>query len=809
MSAHKTTRRTALVALAVLVVLLGVSAQALAGTGYVSGGSFGAAGSGAGQFNEPSGIAVNDTSGDVYVYDAGNRRVEWFDSTGSKFEGEFNGSGSPAGQFVQPSGPLSEYARRGTLFNLALDNDPSSPSAGDVYVVDPGHDVIDKFSATGVYLAHLTGFKALIFGVAVDTTGNVWVAEEGSEEGGNHGPVQEFDGSLANKHVTELNPEKLRSPGIALDSEQNLYLLKGEPDVVKFNKEGSFIEEIAPCGCVKAVAVDAGTNELLIDQGTAIARFGPFGAPLEETLGGISSSVGVAVNGTTHTMYASQREADTVAAFDLVALPDVTTGPASEIHRTAVKLAGEVNPGGETVTSCQFEYGTSTSYGQAASCTPAPGSGSSPVPVSAEIAGLTAGTTYHYRLLAHNSHGPRAGADGEFTTPPAVENVLTGAASEVLGTSARLSGSFEPNGFDTHYLFEYGPTEALGLSTPLEDAGAASENKTVATVVSGLHPNQTYHYRVMAENEFGHTTGAEQTLTTGVVAPVIPGAPSTSFIAAQSAVLSAALNPEHTTTRYHFEYGACPTLTGCASVQSTADEVSAVFGQIGTSAEIVGLAPATTYAYRLIATNIFEEAGEIREQKATGAESTFTTGIAPSPSVQAGAFGQLTPTSAVISGLVNPDGLPATYAFELGVYQGTGTQYGVVYSASAGSSTIPVEETLALSGLQPGTTYAYRLSISSGYITNETHTLQGAPAAFTTPGLPSVLANPPLLPQLAIPNVTFPAEAKGSTTTKTLTNTQKLTKALKACKRKQKGRKRAACIRKAEKRYGPSRGKRK
>ncbi|HEY7935380.1 MAG TPA: hypothetical protein VID48_16285 [Solirubrobacteraceae bacterium] len=46
-----------------------------------------------GQFNGPTGIAVNYETGDVYVLDTGDDRVEWFNSTGSKFEGQFLGSG--------------------------------------------------------------------------------------------------------------------------------------------------------------------------------------------------------------------------------------------------------------------------------------------------------------------------------------------------------------------------------------------------------------------------------------------------------------------------------------------------------------------------------------------------------------------------------------------------------------------------------------------------------------------------------------------------------------------------------------------
>ena len=65
-----------------------------------------------------------------------------------------------------------------------------------------------------------------------------------------------------------------------------------------------------------------------------------------------------------------------------------------------------VNPRGGSVSTCKFEYGTTTSYGSSVSCASLPGGGSSPVAVDAAISsGLVADTTYHYRVSATNSGG--------------------------------------------------------------------------------------------------------------------------------------------------------------------------------------------------------------------------------------------------------------------------------------------------------------------------------------------------------------------------------------------------------------------
>lgn len=96
--------------------------------------------------------------------------------------------------------------------------------------------------------------------------------------------------------------------------------------------------------------------------------------------------------------------------------PVVTTGTASGVTSSGATLNGTVNPEGASATY-QFEYGATTAYGSVAPATPgSAGSGSSAVPESAAVSGLTAGTLYHFRLDATNATGTTDGADGTFTT---------------------------------------------------------------------------------------------------------------------------------------------------------------------------------------------------------------------------------------------------------------------------------------------------------------------------------------------------------------------------------------------------------
>jgi len=89
--------------------------------------------------------------------------------------------------------------------------------------------------------------------------------------------------------------------------------------------------------------------------------------------------------------------------------PTVLTEAATALTPSTATLNATVNPNGSTVSSCTFEYGPTISYGQSAACTPAPGSATSPVQVTAAITGLAAKTTYHFRVTATDSAGTSVG----------------------------------------------------------------------------------------------------------------------------------------------------------------------------------------------------------------------------------------------------------------------------------------------------------------------------------------------------------------------------------------------------------------
>jgi hypothetical protein len=234
--------------------------------------------------------------------------------------------------------------------------------------------------------------------------------------------------------------------------------------------------------------------------------------------------------------------------------PVVITNRATYIASYSARLKGTVDPHGLT-TTVYFQYGTTISYGLTTAIQSR--TGNTYQNVAATVGGLTASTTYHFRIVATNSAGTRYGADQTFTTlgPTGPPVVITNPATLVASFAATLNGSVDPHGLTTNVRFQYGTTTSYGLHTAIQGkSGNAYQN--VAANISGLTASTTYHFRIVATNSAGTRYGADRTFTTlsATGPPVVITTPATN-VTSSSAGLNGSVDPHGLTTNVHFQYG--------------------------------------------------------------------------------------------------------------------------------------------------------------------------------------------------------------------------------------------------------------
>ena len=392
-----------------------------------------------------------------------------------------------------------------------------------------------------------------------------------------------------------------------------------------------------------------------------------------------------------------------VIAFGPDPAPVAETEGATEAEQRTVLLNATVNPKGGAVTGCKFEYGTTTSLTSNASCSQLPGSGTAPVAVAAALKGLAPNTTYHFRVSATNASGTSKGAEATFkTTAAAAPTVAAGSAPEVEQRSALLNATVNPNGAEvTACKVEYGTT-SLNLHAACSGLPALGTSAVaVSAPLSGLTPNTTYRFRFSATSLSGSSQDTEMTFkTTAAFAPTLE-TESASEVLQRTALVNATVNPNGgEITSCKFEYG-----TSALNLHAPCSKLPGVGTRaVAVSAALTGLAPNTTYRFRISATGL--------SGTGQGTEMTLKTTPALAPTVATGSASEVQQRTALLHATVDPNGAEVTSCkFEYG----TTTSYGssASCSASPGSGTSAVAVSAALKGLASGATYHFRISATS------------------------------------------------------------------------------------------------
>ncbi|MBO0746709.1 MAG: fibronectin type III domain-containing protein [Acidimicrobiaceae bacterium] len=216
-----------------------------------------------------------------------------------------------------------------------------------------------------------------------------------------------------------------------------------------------------------------------------------------------------------------------LAAVARAVVPTVTNLSADQRTTSGAQLNATINPQGSS-TTYHFEYGPTSAYGQSTPESASIGSDSSDHQVADTIAGLDPHTVYHFRVVATNADGSAPSPDATFATlGPLVSTVQ---ADQVGTTDARLNASVNPNGSSTTFHFDYGTDTSYGQSTAESSPiGSDSTDHQVSRPISGLSPDTTYHFRLVATNADGTFESADGTFTTFAPPPSFGPCPNDEF----------------------------------------------------------------------------------------------------------------------------------------------------------------------------------------------------------------------------------------------------------------------------------------
>lgn len=579
------------------------------------------------------GVAVDESTGNVYVIDLAKDVLDKFDAEGTGENFSTAGTSSLTGSET-PGGAFNFLANPRENADVAVDNSPVNP--GRIYITNAAY--VDAFSPAGSFLWRLSTAENGACGAAVDGEGHLWLSDQ------TNGMVREYANTgsppveIASFPVSEPCSLAVAANGdVYVLSESNLLKYAGGILTATIDTEARAftVDESNPAGHVFSLHAGPGDDsvEEFDSSGSLLGIFG---------LGVLYESQGVAYNSALDRLYVGQfvgpnspNRTNTIKALGAVTtgtVPDATTEEPGEVGVSSATLHGTVNP--QSVPNTFFfewKEGTAGFGWREAKSTPATvlPEDSTDHAVSFALAELKGGTTYQVRVVATNSENQlrNVSAPVTFTTAaPAPPAETIDEPSGVTTSAADISGTVNPQGdFGTTWRLQFSTDPACAsnfVNGPLHELNSESEAPVaVSEHATGLLPNQHYCVRISAENAGGPTTSAPKEFTTD---PVAPTDAFTAFAAPRtdtSARLNGRVDPEGADAAhplvYRFEYSADDgaTWTALPDRQYTGGER----GQIVVAEQISGLVPGTTYSYRFIAE---DDAGPALAQ---GEVKTFTT----------------------------------------------------------------------------------------------------------------------------------------------------------------------------------------
>ena len=518
-------RRLALLPIlaAALLATLAAPSSATAGLTRLTTGSFGVDGTSGTSFTDPNRLALNGAGDKLYVFDPGGASPHLYSF------------GNPS---LTPSGgafPLT-LAEGGTNSGIGVDG-TSGASAGNLYYATNFAKEIYGFDSAGSPLGGNFPFVPGGGGPSVpcgspgvDSEGNLFVADYGSNL------IREYDSAgsaLAMIDASGQSSGFAKPCNAALGSDDDLFVGMYRGPVWRYTAASGYdpgsATKIDPVDS-RAIAVDLEADELYVAHQESVSVYDTQTGDRIYDFPTAGKSEGIAIDHEADRVYVSNTASgsDQVDVYGSpVSVPDVATAAASGVTGSAATLNGAVDPLGLEVTDCAFEYVDAAHYepeaadpyaaGQSEECAESPaeiGSGTGDVEVHLDVSGLSAETTYHYRLTAANANGAEEGPDSSFETD-GVPQILGAGSHNVTLAEASLKAQINPHGAETSYRFEWGlagaPYEHV---TDPASIGSESVPQVASLFLQGLAAGTAYRFRVVATNELGVAEGNDTTFTT-------------------------------------------------------------------------------------------------------------------------------------------------------------------------------------------------------------------------------------------------------------------------------------------------------
>jgi hypothetical protein len=361
------------------------------------------------------GVAINETTGDIYISDRFNGLINRYDGDTHALVDQNDGSNRPQGKFTL-----------GSVESLEVDQ-----STGDVLAWDGSKGIVDEFDEADHFVTQI----GPAFGMAeMSLDGSP--GPQISVDNGDHSPKRGFvyvpSYLVAPARIFVFGPLLAPKPSVQnqpaspVGSETAVLRGRVNPNGLKTTScQFEYVAEQAFEG-----SGFAGADTVACAQSASKIGSGTEFVDVFASLAGLAPGTYVfrlAVSNENGTAFA-----DPPLRFGP---PDATTLPASPVFTTEATLRGEVDPNGMP-TEYRFEYGLTEAYGS--QTTPVTVSGSSPQAVEATVTGLQPGQTYHFRLSASSEVSSATGADRAFATIPAEIDEQCPNADRRMGLSALL-----------------------------------------------------------------------------------------------------------------------------------------------------------------------------------------------------------------------------------------------------------------------------------------------------------------------------------------------------------------------------------